>query len=351
MSLPLFIGTYTAKGSKGVYAVSFDPAAERFTAPAVAAETANPTFLALSPDRSKLYAVADTTALAAAFAVGPDRATLTPLPSTGPVTPTGKPPCHLVTDATGRTLLLAHYHTPFVAAVPVHPDGSLAAPSSLIPHIGSSINPDRQSSAHPHCVVVSPDNQYVFVCDLGQDRIFIYRLDPASHTLSPANPPFVTTAPGSGPRHFAFSPDGRLAFMISEMGATLTSYRFDSTNGSLQELDTRSTLDAPFPGENKCAAVRVHPNGRFVYGSNRGPDTLAVFSVEPTSGQLALVQTVPSGGTQPRDFALSPDGRWLIAAHQDSNNLNAFRIDPLSGELTATVASTEIPTPVCVLFA
>ncbi len=347
--LPLFIGTYTSKGSKGIYALSFDPAAGTFTPPRVAAETPNPTYLTLSPDRTKLYAVAESAAFAVAFALSPDRAQLTPLAP--PLPSISKPPAHLAIDATGRLLVLSFYHSGLVATVPVNADGTLAPPSPVIRHSGASVDPERQTAPHPHSATISPDNRRVFVCDLGVDKIFNYRLRLASASLSPAEPPFLTTAPGAGPRHMAFSPDGRHAFMIAELSGTVTAYRYDADQGTLETRDTRSTLPADFQGVNTSAAVRVHPNGRFVYGSNRGPDTLVVFAFDDATGQLSLVQTIASGGAHPRDFALSPDGHWLIAAHQDSNNLTAFRVDPDTGRLTATPARVEIPAPVCVLFA
>ncbi len=346
--LPLFIGTYTTKGGKGIYALSFDSTAGTFTTPEIAAETPNPTYLTLSPDRTKLYAVAESATLAVAFAIDSDRAQLTPLAP--PLPSISKPAAHIAIDATGRLLVLSFYHSGLVAAVPVNADGTLAPPSPVIRHTGSSIDPERQTAPHPHSATISPDNRRVFVCDLGLDKIFNYRLRLASASLAPAEPPFITNAPGAGPRHMAFSPDGRHAFMISEMGATLTAYRYDPEQGSLIERDTRSTLPADFRGENKSAAVRVHPNGRFVYASNRGPETLVAFTFDDATGQLSLVQTIASGGAHPRDFALSPDGRWLIAAHQDSNSLTAFRVDPDTGQLTALSARAEIPAPVCVLF-
>lgn len=350
MSLfPLFIGTYTNKGSQGIYALHFDSAAGTFTSARVAAETPNPTYLALSPDRAKLYAVGESAAMAVAFSVSADRAQLTPLAAPQPSV--SKPPAHIAVDATGRLLVLSFYHTGRIATVPVNADGTLAPPSGVIEHTGSSIDPDRQTSPHPHQAAFSPDNRHVFICDLGVDKIFNYRADLARATLTPAEPPFIAAKPGIGPRHLAFSPDGRHAFMISEMGATLTAYRYDSTTGTLEELDTQSTLPAGFRGENKSAAVRVHPNGRFVYASNRGPETLAAFAFDASSGKLSFIDSVPSGGAHPRDFALSPDGSSLIAAHQDSNTLTAFRVDPNTGRLTPLPAVANIPSPVCVLFA
>lgn len=347
--LPLFIGTYTRETSKGIYSVSLEPAAGSFGAPVLVAETANPSYVTLSPDGSHLYAVSESHAMAAAFRVEADRAHLAPL--SGPQNAEGKAPCHLTVDHTGRTLLLTNYHSGIVAALPINADGSLGPARTLIQHRGSSVNRDRQSSPHAHSITVSPDNRYALVCDLGLDQILTYRLDPTKAKLTPAEPPFVATAPGSGPRHFAFSPDGRRAFVVSEMGGTVTSYAYDAATGSLRSLDTQSTLRTDFHGENKSAAIRVHPNGRFVYASNRGPDDIAVFAIDSDSGRLTRIENVPSGGKGPRDFALSKDGAWLVAANQDTNSLTAFSVSPDTGRLKRLSATATISMPVCVLFA
>jgi 6-phosphogluconolactonase len=345
----LFIGTYTRDGSKGIYSLQLDPRTGALTAPVVAAETQNPSYLALSPDHRFLYAVSEMEQMAAAFAVDAGHTRLTPLQTPQPSH--GQAPCHLVVDRTGRTLLVANYHTGVVASLPIRPDGTLGAAGSVIQHTGSSVNPDRQSSPHIHSVTLSPDNRFVLVCDLGLDKIFTYRLDSAAAKLAPADPPFVATAPGAGPRHAAFSRDGRFVFVISEMGSTIVTYAYDAATGALAPRDTQSTLPAGFTGENTAAAIRVHPNGLFVYGSNRGDDSLAVFAFDETAARLTPVEIVPSGGKGPRDFAFSPDGAWLVVAHQYSNSIVVFRVDPQTGRLTRTAVTEEIPTPVCVLFA
>jgi 6-phosphogluconolactonase len=345
----LFIGTYTRESSKGIYALQLDATSGQLTSPTVAAETKSPSYLTLSPDRRFLYAVSESDAMAAAFAIELDRTRLTPLAASQSAG--GKAPCHLAVDQSGRALLVANYHTGVVASLPINPDGTLQPPATVIQHTGSSANPDRQSSPHVHSVTLSPDNRHVLACDLGLDKIFTYRLDPARATLTAGEPPFTAAAPGSGPRHFAFAPDGRHAFVITEMGGTLTAYRFEPRNGALTALDTQSTLAPGWRGENSSAAVRVHPNGRFVYGSNRGPDTIAVFAFDAVSGRLTWIESVPSGGKGPRDFSLSPDGRWLVAAHQNTGNITVFRVDPVTGRLSATPHTTELSMPVCVLFA
>lgn len=344
----LFIGTYTHDGSKGIYALQLDATTGQLSPPTLAAEASSPSYVALSPDRRALYAVSESDATAAAYAIDADRTHLTPLSGSQPAG--GKAPCHLAVDRTGRVLLTANYHTGVVASLPIAPDGTLKPPASVIQHAGSSVNPDRQSSPHVHSVTLSPDNRFVLVCDLGLDRIFTYQLDVAAGRLAPAQPAFTATPPGSGPRHLAFTPSGHHVFALTEMGGTLIAYRYDPDRGALTELDTQSTLAPDFRGENTSAAVRVHPNGRFVYASNRGPDDIAVFAFDEVSGRLSLRQLAPSGGKGPRDFAFSPDGEWLVAAHQSSNSLAVFRVDRDTGRLSPTPHTAAIPTPVCVLF-
>ncbi|ACB77383.1 lactonase family protein [Opitutus terrae] len=344
----LFIGPYTRDGSKGIYALQLDAATGRLSDAVLAAETRNPSYLTLAVDRRTLYAVSESDAMAAAFAVGDDRVHLTALAATQAAG--GKAPCHLAVDRTGRALLVANYHTGVVASLPINPDGSLRPPASIIHHTGSSVHLERQATAHAHCVTLSPDNRFVFVCDLGLDKIFIYRLDPGSAQLSPAEPPFLPTPAGSGPRHLTFAPDGRHAFLVTELGGTLIAYRYDAAHGTLTATDQKSTLAPDYRGENTSAAVRVHPLGRFVYASNRGPDNIAVFAFDEASERLALVELVPSGGQGPRDFALSPDGQWLVAAHQFSDVITVFRVDRSTGRLTPTPHRARVSTPVCVLF-
>lgn len=344
----IYLGTYTRSTSKGIYAVHLDSRTGALSEPTLVAETANPSFLALSPDRSHLYAVSESSTMAVPFAVDAATGRLTPLQAQDAG---GKAPCHLVVDHTERTLVLAHYHSGIVAALPIQPDGMLGAPGSIIQHTGRSVHPSRQEAPHVHSVTLSPDNRFVIVCDLGLDRVFTYALDPASARLTPAAVPFVPTAPGAGPRHAAFSPDGRFVFVINELASTLVTYGYEPATGTLTPLDTQSTLPPGFTGESTTAEVRVHPNGRFVYGSNRGHDSIAVFAFDAASGRLTPLEHVPTGGKNPRNFALSPDGAWLVAANQNSDSLHVFRVDPATGRLTATDRAARVPMPVCVLFA
>ncbi|MEO5958663.1 MAG: lactonase family protein [Opitutaceae bacterium] len=351
MSAPLsyliYLGTYTRSTSKGIYAVRLDASTGALSEPTLVAEAANPTWLVLSPDRKFLYATHASQTQAIGFAVDPATAKLTRM-AASPASEANSS-SHLAVDATGRVLLSANYADGYVSSIPIRPDGTLGPPTHL-QHTGHSVNPKRQDKPHAHSVTLSPDNRFVIVCDLGLDKIFSYALDPLAAKLTPAHPPFVATDSGSGPRHFKFGADGRHGYAINEMGGTIAAYDYDALRGALSPIQTISTLPADFTGEKWNAEIRVHPNGRFLYGSNRTHDSLAVFAVAPATGRLTLVEIVPSGGKIPRNFALSPDGLWLVCAHQDSDNLAVFRIDPSTGRLTPTVHSAKVPMCVCVLF-
>jgi 6-phosphogluconolactonase len=341
----IFIGTYTRSTSEGIYAVHLDPRTGALTGPELVAKTTNPSFLALAPDLKTLYAVSESDSMAVAFATQFPAATLralhTPQPSGGAA------PCHLVVDRTQRTLVVANYHTAIVAGIPILPDATLGTPN-VIQHTGHSVDPVRQTSPHVHSVTLSPDNRFVIVCDLGLDRVFTYRLDPAKATLTLASS--VQTAPGTGPRHFAFGHDGRHAYVVTEMGSTVVAYDYDAASGALKPLHSVSTLPAGYTGASTCAEIRVHPNGRFVYASNRGHDSIAVFAVDEPTGRLTPVEVALCGGKTPRNFAISPDGAWMVCANQGSDSLTVLKVDPSTGRLTLTPNKLTVPMPVCVLF-
>ncbi len=355
----LFLGTYTRSGpSQGIYAVRLDAETGALSPPAVAASAIDLAWIELSPDRRFLHAIQAGPAQALACAIGPISATLSRLPGSAPAGATaphsGPPvpaPSHLAVDRTGRVLLAANYHAGFVAAMPVMPDGSLGQPRS-IPHAGRGPHPTRQEKPHVHSVTVAPDNRHVLVADLGLDRIFAYTLDAASATLAPAPAPFAATAPGAGPRHGKFSADGRFFYVLNELDATVAAYRYASADAALTPLQTVPTLPPGFSGPNLCAEIRLHPNGRVLYASNRGHDSLAVFAVDPDSGRLSSVplELVPTGGEHPRNFALSPDGRWLVCGHQNTPRLTVFAVDPATGRLTRTPHEATVPACVCVAF-
>lgn len=343
----IFLGTYTRSTSKGIYAIRLDGETGALSTPTLVAESSSPAWITFSPDKKFLYAIHESAAMAIGFKVDAANAKLTPLPPTPAAT--ANPPSHLAVDATGRTLLAANYRDGLVASIPIQPDGTLGTPH-VIQHSGKSVNPERQEKPHVHSVTLSPDNRHVIVCDLGLDKVFSYALDPATAKLTPATAPFVTTEPGSGPRHFKFSHDGKRGYAITEMGGTIQVFDYTAATGALTPKQTISTLPADFAGLKWNAEVRVHPNGKFVYGSSRTHDSIAVFSAAPATGLLTLVEITPSGGKTPRNFALSPDGRWLVCAHQDSDNLTVFRVDSATGRLTPTPHTATVASCVCVLF-
>lgn len=350
----VYIGTYTRGESKGIYVWRFDTASARLTDLGLAAEAANPSFLAVHPNGRYLYAVSEIAEFGgrksgAVNAYAIDRST-GKLRLLNQVSSHGAGPCYVAVDASGRSVLVANYGSGSVAALPVEADGRLREASAFIEHTGSSVNPRRQREPHAHSIQPSPDNRFVLAADLGADKLFVYRFDAAKGSLEPHNPAFAALAPGSGPRHFAFHPSGRFVYVINELASTITAFRWDARSGRLEELHTVPTLPEGFAGENTTAEVRVHPNGRFLYGSNRGHDSIAVFAVDPKTGLLSARGQVPSGGKTPRNFNLDPSGRYLFAANQNSNNVVLFRVDPKTGQPAPAGRELKVPTPVCVRF-
>jgi 6-phosphogluconolactonase len=342
----LFIGTYTKGQSRGIYSVALDSATGALGEPEVAAEAPNPTFLALSPSRRFLYAVCANDGWASSFEVGPE-ARLRPVQQAA--AGTGPTPCHITVDSTGRMALAANYHLGLAAVIPLGPGGTMGTPR-VVAHTGKGPHPTRQTVPHVHSTYFAPDGRFAIVCDLGLDRIYTYAIDPDAVALFPGTPPFVTSAAGAGPRHLAFGRDGRRAYAINEIDSTIATYSFQPSNGGLTPLGAVSVIPSGYRGDATAAEVQVHPNGRFVYGSGRGPDTIAVFQADASTGTLTQVEIVPCGGKGPRSFSLSPGGEWLVCAHQDSDSLCSFRVDTLTGRLSRIPGSASIPMPVCVQF-
>jgi len=354
----MFIGTYTPKdgASKGLYAVRLDTATGALGEPVVAAETPGPTFLAWRPDHRVLYAGGEgpdaegkITGGAAAFTFDAATGKLAPLNSRG----TGGSATHLATDTTGRMLVTVNYGGGFTASFPLDADGRIGPRASFLTHAGP-LGPitRRQEKPHPHSVTFSPDNHFAFVADLGLDRVLAYRIDPATGTLAPHDPAFIVTPPGSGPRHTKFSRDGKFFYILNEIDGSISVCAYDAARGAGTPIQHISTLPAGFvvTDPDRAAEIRVHPNGRFVYASNRGHESIAVFAIQ-VDGTLKLVEITPCGGKHPRNFELSPDGQWLVCANQDSDNLVSFKVDAATGRLTATGSVITLPKPVCVLFA
>ncbi len=350
----VYVGTYTGERSKGIYVCRFDADSGRLGAPELAAEVVNPSFLAVHPNGRYVYAASEVSryegersGYVSAFEVKRGTGELKLLNT---VSSHGAGPCHLAVDKKGRNVLVANYGGGSVAVLPIKEDGKLGSAFSFIQHSGSSVNQRRQAGPHAHSAVLSPDNRYAFVADLGLDKIMIYRFDSQLSTLTANHPPFVQVKPGSGPRHFVFRPDGKYAYVINEILSTITAFAYDAERGALKEVQTVSTQPAVFTGDNSTAEIQVAGSGRYLYGSNRGLDTIAVFSVNGGNGTLAAVEQVPSGGKTPRNFNIDPTGSFLLAANQNSGNVVVFAINKKSGRLKPTGQSIEVASAVCVEF-
>lgn len=351
----VFIGTYTPKDnpSRGIYSVRLDTTTGELSEPVLAAETSNPTFLALHPNGQILYAIGDSAPLtgeaggaALAFAIDSTGGKLTALNAQ----PTGGASlCYVGVDATGRELATISYGGGHITSFAISSDAKVGPRASALSSTGAlGPNKTRQEKPHPHSITYSPDNRFAYVCDLGRDKVLRFKVDPSAGTLTPTGE--FATAAGDGPRHSKFSTDGKHFYVINELANTLTHYTCDPATGAITSADSTPTLPEDFKGNNTTAEVRIHPNGRFVYGSNRGHDSLAVFARNPADGSLKRIQIISSGGAHPRNFSLSPDGAWLICANRDTNNLSVFKVDPDTGLLTATGHTATVPQAVCVLF-
>ena len=353
----IYVGTYTEEGSKskGIYAYRFDPATAEITPVGLAAETTNPSFLAVDPNRRFLYAVNEvgkykdqSSGVISAFAIDHSTGKLIFL---NQVASRGADPCYITVDKTGKYVLIANYTGGSVAVFPVLKDGRLGEASAFVQHQGHGTNPQRQEGPHAHSIDLSSDNHFALVDDLGLDEVISYRFDPAKGSLTPNEPAFAKVDPGAGPRHFAFHPGGKFAYGVNEMHSTVTAYGYDGATGTLSSLQTISTLPKGFTGQNDDAEVQVHPSGKFLYTSNRGHDSIAVFAIDPIKGTLTPIDDVLTQGKTPRSFEIDPTGSFLFAANQKSDNIVVFRIDPRTGRLTPTGKILEVASsPVCVKF-
>ena len=352
----VYIGTYTGAKSKGIHVARFDSASGTPAPPELAAETPNPSFLAIHPNQKFLYAANEVgefggkkSGAVGAFVIDSHTGRLAALnqqPSGG------DGPCHIAVDRTGKSVLVANYGGGSVESLPIKPDGSLDAPTTFIQHHGSSVDPKRQEGPHAHFITTDAANRFALACDLGLDKVLVYKFDPANSSLVANDPPAASIPPGSGPRHLAFHPGGRFAYVINEMQCTMTALSYDSERGELKGLQTLSTLpegESPKPNFS-TAEVEAHPAGKFLYGSNRGHDTIVAFGIDETTGKLTRIENVSTQGRTPRSFGIDPTGQFLLVANQDSDNVVVFRIDQKTGHLTATGNSIQVGTPVCVKF-
>jgi 6-phosphogluconolactonase len=344
----VYVGTYTRETSKGIYAFRFDAATGKLAPLGLVAEVANPSFLAIHPNQRFLYAVSETGGgSVAAYAVDRQSGKLTAL---NMVSAKGGGPCHINVDKTGSTVAVANYGTGSVAAFPVGADGRLGEASGFHQHEGSSVNPQRQKGPHAHSTDFSPDNRFLMSSDLGLDKVLVYRFDPKTSSITANDPAFVSVKPGSGPRHFAFHPSARFAYVINEIASTATAFTYDAVKGALTELQTLSTLPEGVTGDNSTAELEMHPSGKFLYGSNRGHNSIAVFAVDPKKGTLTLIQNASTQGGPPRNFAIDPTGKYLFAANQNTDTIVLFRIDEQNGKLTPAGETVQLDAPVCVRF-
>lgn len=350
-SLYVYLGTYTSgtRSGQGIFRSVLDLETGKLSDAVLAAEAKSPSFIEIHPGGRFLYAVSESggDGSVGAYAIDPDTGNLRLLnqqPSGG------SGPCHVSVDRMGRNVLVTNYGSGSASVIPIRPDGSLAEPTGFVQHEGSSVNPERQKGPHAHSINVSPDNRFAYVADLGIDKIMIYRLDAQAGTIVPSSPPFAQLKPGAGPRHFAFHPGGNSAYVINELDCTITAFAYDSTSGALTEVQTVPTLPEGFAGRSTCAEIRVHPSGRFLYGSNRGHDSIGVYRIDAAAKPLTFVEHETAGIKTPRNFNIDPTGAFCLVANQGSDSVVVFRVNPETGALEPTGHKIAVPKPVCVRF-
>ena len=347
----VYIGTYTSGKSEGIYVYRLEQSSGTLSFASKATGVDNPSFLAIHPQQHYLYAVNEIGEFAgkpsgavSAFSIEEKTGELTYLnqqPSHG------TSPCHLSVDKTGQFVLVANYGGGSVCVLPIQDDGQLGEATDFIQHQGSSVNPQRQESPHAHSITQDAANRCAFAADLGLDKIMIYQLDLTQGKLKPNDEPWVQVKGGAGPRHFDFHPNGKYAYLINELDNTLIAFTYDETRGTLREIQTVPTLPDDFEGTSHTADVHVSPSGKFVYGSNRGHDSIVIFAIDEDTGKLTYVGHELTQGKSPRNFAIDPTGTFLLAANHSTDTIVTFRIDQQTGRLMPTGHVTEVPTPVC----
>jgi 6-phosphogluconolactonase len=375
----MYVGTYTGfkyvhhsktwgvgeSHSQGIYVSRFRAATGQFGEAQLAAEMVNPSFLTISPNHKFLYAVSedplslgpplDHSSYVSAFAIDPATGKLRLLNT---VPASGTSTCFISMDKTGKYVMMANFGSGSVSVVRLKDDGSLGELTAFIQDVGHSVDPSIQTEPHPHSIVVSPDNRYVIVSDLGLDKVLIFHFDAETGRLSPPDPPFASVYPGGGPRHFTFDPAGKFGYQLGEMSGMVDVYAWNPSRGTLTEVQRAQTVPHDFFGGNHSAEIAIHPNGKFLYASNRrtqgetvrGPETIGVFVIDPGTGMLSPVEQVDSGGLMPRNFAIDPTGAYLLSANQLTNNIVVFKIDEASGRLSKTGREIKVDTPVCLQF-
>ena len=375
----VYVGTYTGfkyvhrskiygageSHSKGIYVSRFHAETGELGEPQLAAEIVNPSFLTISPNHRFLYAVSedpysvgpplDHASYVSAFAIDSSTGKLRLLNT---VPTSGTSTCFISMDKTGKFVMMANFGSGSVSVVRVKEDGSLGELASFIQDVGHSVNQFIQMEPHTHSIVVSNDNRYAIVSDLGTDKVLIFRFDANTGMLSPPGPPSVSVYPGSGPRHFVFDPAGKFGYQLNEMSGVVDVFAWDASKGSLTPVQSAQTMPHDFFGNNHSGEIEVHPSGKFLYESNRrtpnetewGQDTIGVFAIDPVKGILTSVQASPTGGIMPRSFTIDPTGKYLLAANEISNNVVVYAIDGATGRLSKTGKEIAVDTPVCLKF-
>ena len=347
----VYVGTYAKPDQESIFGYRLDVSTGELTRALAIKGGENPSFLTLSPKLKQLYAVNEIgnfngtkSGSVSAFAVNSKTGSLTLL---NQQSSEGSSPCYISVDKTGKVALVANYMGGNVISLPVQPNGELKPAISNEQHQGSSVNQGRQEAPHAHCIIPDPNNKFVFAVDLGLDQVLGYQLDPKTGQLIRAAQPAFQTKPGAGPRHLTFHPNGRIAFLICELNSTMTDLAYNTNQGTFTEIQTLSTLPPDSTGDSFCADVHVSPDGKFLYGSNRGHDSIAVFSINSATGQLAPVQHISTQGKWPRNFAIDPSGSILLVANERSNDIFTYKIDTATGRLTPTGFSAQVSKPVC----
>lgn len=349
-----YIGTYSRGDSKGIYSFVLDTGAGTLTPEGLVAETENPSFLAIHPTGKYLYAVNEidkyqgqASGSVTAFKINASSGKLERL---NEVAAGGTTTCHVNISRNGKFAVIANYGSGSCAAFALGPDGKLGERTAFHQHAGTSSDPGRQKGPHAHSVNFDTQNKHVVVADLGLDQVKVYNFNAATGAMTPNEPAFTKVKAGSGPRHFSFHPSGKYAYVINEMACTVTAFNWNAAKGTLTEIDTITTLPGPVEKGFSTAEVVAHPNGKFVYGSNRGHNTIAVFQVDAATGKLKTVEHKSTQGAVPRNFSIDPTGQFLIAANQNTDTIVLFRINQTSGALEQVGAPVKAPVPVCVRY-
>ena len=350
----VYIGTYTGSGSDGIYSYRFHPENGDLKPLGLVAKTDNPSFFIIDPDRQFLYAVNEVDTFqqeragaVSVFKINRRSGKLTLLQK---ISSLGAAPAHISLDKTARNLLVSNYNGGNAAVFPIKENGLIGSHTAFIQNVGSSVDRNRQAAPHAHFIQATNDNRFVMIADLGTDQVLVFSFDPELGSLSPIDARFVKLAPGSGPRHLAFAPNGKYVYVINELVSTITVFSLEPESGTMEEKQTISTLPAEYSGMNTTAEILVDAKGRFLYVSNRGHDSIGVFSIHADDNSLEPVEWISSGGKTPRHFEIDPSGQWLFAANQDSDNIVLFQIDEGTGRLIQTSQLVEVADPVCVQF-